>query len=361
MRADPSAPPRPEHRAMRLRRRRFGTAPDGTPVDRWTLADPDGISASVLTYGAILQSCVVPAPDGTPGNVVLALAELGDYAADPAYLGAVVGRYANRIAGGRFSLDGVTYTLPTNDRGNTLHGGPHGFHRQVWQASGFTDTHRAGVTLQLSSPHGDMGFPGTLHTQVTYTVERTGMLTVDYQATTDRPTVVNLTQHAYWNLAGGGDILGHQLSVEAAKYLPVDATGIPLGAPEPVSGTPFELRRSIGQALHDEHPQITAAGGIDHCFVLNGGRTDTPRFAARLTDPGSGRVMETWTTEPGLQVYTANHLDVPFAPRAGACLETQHFPNAPNRPDFPSTVLRPGQTYRSTTEYRFAHLLGNVS
>ncbi|UGQ10851.1 galactose mutarotase [Yinghuangia sp. ASG 101] len=337
-------------------RRPFGAAPDGTPVERWTIESPGGPGASeiaVLTYGGILHACRVPDRDGVLGDVVLALPSVDAYAADEAYLGALVGRYANRIAHARFSLDGTEFRLPANEGTTTLHGGPDGFHRRVWAAAGFDDADRAGVVLRLRSPDGDMGFPGDLDVEVTYSLDRNGVLGIAYRATTDRPTVVNLTQHAYWNLAAGGPVDGHELAVDADAYLPVDAAAIPLGAPAPTAGTPFALGGKLVDALRDTHPGIAAARGVDHCFVLRGGRTTRPRPVARLADPGSGRVMETWTTEPGIQVYTANHLGPPHGPHTAVCLETQHFPDAPNRPEYPSTVLRPGEVFRSATEYRF--------
>lgn len=342
--------------AMTVTRRPFGAAPDGTPVDRWVVEAPGGsrvAGIAVLTYGGILHACRVPDQDGVLGDVVLALPSVGAYAEDTAYLGALVGRYANRIAHARFPLDGTEFRLPANEGTTTLHGGPDGFHRRVWAATGFADGDRAGVVLRLRSPDGDMGFPGDLDVEVTYSLDRNGVLGIAYEATTDRPTVVNLTNHAYWNLAAGGPVDGHELTVDADAYLPVDAASIPLGPPAPTSGTPFALGGKLVDALRDPHAHITAAKGIDHCYVPRGGRTAEPRPVARLTDPGSGRVMETWTTEPGIQVYTANHLGPPFGPHAAVCLETQNFPDAPNRPAYPSAVLRPGEVFRSVTEYRF--------
>lgn len=353
----PAARPHPE---LRLHQEPFGATPDGRPVERWTFGAAGGVTAAVLTYGGILQSCRVPDRDGRTADVVLALPTTAAYAADDTYLGALVGRYANRIAGAAFTLDGTTYRLPDNDRGNTLHGGPDGFHRRIWTADPVTADDRVGVRLRLRSPDGDMGFPGRLDVEVAYTVDRAGTLEVDYRAVGDRPTVVNLTQHAYWNLAGGGDVAGHRLTVDADAYLPVGPTGIPHGgAPAPVAGTPFAL---TGQPLADvfraaaTDPQLAAAGGLDHCYALPGGTTARSRRAAVLDDPASGRRLETWTTEPGLQVYTANGLGAPFGRHAAVCLETQRFPDTPNRPDYPSAVLLPRQIHRSTTHYRFTHI-----
>jgi aldose 1-epimerase len=344
----------------------FGATRDGRPVERWRLTSPSGVSAEILTYGAILHTLNVPDRTGRTASVVLGLPDTEAYAAGRAYLGAVVGRYANRIAAGRFTLDGQTYTLPVNDRGQTLHGGPDGFHRQVWQARALPD---GGLRLSLRSPDADMGFPGELEVSVTYTLDDEGTLALDFAAGTDRPTVVNLTNHAYFTLAGpdGGDVLGHTLRVDADRYLPVTAEAIPYGPPLEVAGTPFDLTapRALGDVVDDPDPQIKAAEGYDHCWVLRpAARTELPRTAAVLHDPASGRTMEVRTTEPGVQVYTANALESrpadaeggPHGRHSAVCLETQHLPDSPNRPEYPSTVLRPGETWRSRTEFRFPHL-----
>jgi aldose 1-epimerase len=331
----------------------FGSAPDGTPVHRWVLGAPGGFSIAVLTYGAILHSCRVPQEDGNLAETVLSLPSVRAYAEDHAYVGAVIGRYANRIAQGRFILDGTTYLLPRNEGPHTLHGGPDGFHRRVWSASGFRTSNSAGVVLRLRSPDMDMGFPGILDAEVVYRVNRAGTLAVATRVRTDRATVVNLTHHAYWNLANDGTIVDHELTVEADAYLPTDSSGIPLGHLEPTGGTPFALGRPFRDILQDRHPDIVTAGGVDHCFALRGGCTATPRPAARLVHPGTRRAMEVWTTEPGLQVYTGNQLGQPYPRHGGVCLEAQHFPDAPNRPSFPSTVLRPGHIRESVTGYRF--------
>ncbi|GAA4991004.1 galactose mutarotase [Yinghuangia aomiensis] len=307
----------------------------------------------MLTYGARLQAVRVPADDGSPVDVALGLPTLDDYVADDAYLGAVVGRYANRIAHGRFTLDGASFTLPRNDGPHTLHGGPEGFHRRVWSGEGFADANREGVRMSLRSPDGDMGFPGNLDVTVTYSVDRHGTVTVDYHATTDAPTVVNLSQHVYWNLAGTGSVDGHLLTVHADQYLPVDPAGLPLTDPRPVTGTAFALDAPLGPARRSSETQIARRGGLDHCYLLRGGATREPRPAAVLTEPASGLRLETWTTEPGLQVYTANTLAKPFGPWAAVCLETQNYPDGPNRTWTPRPVLRPGGVYRSRTEYRF--------
>ncbi|MEU6486836.1 aldose epimerase family protein [Streptomyces sp. NPDC046887] len=346
----------------------FGTTPDGAPVERFVLTSPSGVSAAVLSYGAVLQSLRVPGPGGAaPAEVVLGLPDVPAYAEHGGYPGAVVGRYANRIRGGAFTLDGTAHRIPVNDRGNALHGGPEGFDRRVWAAEPVRRPDgAAAVRLGLVSPDGDQGFPGTLSVAVEYRLDRDGTLAVDYRATTDRPTVAALTQHAYFNLSGrpGSRVLDHLLTVDADGYLPVDDGGVPLaGPPVPVAGTPFDFTapRAIGERIAAPDPQLSAAGGYDHCWALRGGaagRGQVLRRAARLEDPGSGRVMEVWTGEPGLQVYSGNQLtgDGPHGRYAGVCLETQAFPDAPNRPDYPSAVLRPGEVLRSRTELNFPHL-----
>jgi aldose 1-epimerase len=317
----------------------YGTTPGGEKIERWHLDNGDGVTADVLSYGATLHRFDASTP--------LTLSH-----PDYPYSGTVVGRYANRIAGGKFGLDGVTYTLPVNDRGHTLHGGPGGFSDQLWHAEPVLSQQDAAVQLTLTSPHLDMGFPGQLAVSVTYSLDAAGTLAIGYLATADRATVVNLSHHAYFNLAGGGDILGHMLQVEADAYLPVDPTGIPLGPALPVSGTAFDFTvpRPAGSFLAISDSQLLAAGGYDHCFVLRPAE-GALRRAAGLTAPGSGRALEVWTTEPGLQVYTGNKLPGPLR-HTGICLETQHFPDSPNRPGYPSTVLRPGQEFVSRTELR---------
>jgi aldose 1-epimerase len=354
----------------------FGTAPDGRPVERWRLASPSGVSAEILTYGAILHALHVPDAAGRTASVVLSLPDTAAYAAGQAYLGAVVGRYANRIAGGRFALDGETYTLPLNDRGQTLHGGPDGFHRRVWRAQPLPG---GALRLSLHSPDGDMGFPGALEASVTYALDDEGTLSLDFTARTDRPTVVNLTNHAYFTLAGAaggagtgeGEVLAHTLRVDADQYLPVSAEAIPYGPALDVAGTPFDFTapRALGDRIDDPDPQVKSADGYDHCWVLRpAAEPGVPRTAAVLHDPASGRTMEVATTEPGVQVYTANALDAAAAGagsglhgrHSAVCLETQHLPDSPNRPEYPSTVLRPGEAWHSRTEFRFPHLAGGA-
>lgn len=368
----------------------FGTLPDGREVDRWTLTDATGTTAAVLTYGAIVQSLTVPDAHGQAANVALGFSDLGDYLERSPYFGCVAGRYANRIAEGTFELAGQTYQLPLNDSGrpNMLHGGPGGFHQRVWDARALTaeecasvssrgedSADGAGVELTLVSEDGDEGFPGRLTVTVRYTL-RGGALRIDYEAVTDAPTVVNLTNHSYFNLSGEGTgtIENHVLTLAASDYLPVDTRLIPT-SPQPVAGTPFDFTAGVplGARIDDPHDQLKIAGGYDHCFVLDAAgpapgaadpaQADEPPLVGTLADPKTGRVMQLLTTEPGLQLYTANDLSTAlvgpsggdYGPRAGVALETQHFPDSPNRPDFPSTALLPGEVYRSTTILRFKH------
>ncbi|RJL24697.1 aldose epimerase family protein [Bailinhaonella thermotolerans] len=311
----------------------FGVTRRGERAERHVLS-AGRLSAAVLTYGAIVQSLEV---DGT--NVVLGCETLADYETRSRYFGAVVGRYGNRVAGGRFTLDGREHTLPLNNGPNSLHGGTDGFDRRVWEVA---DLSPASITLRLVSPDGDQGYPGTLTAAVTYTLAGDA-LRVDYHAVTDAPTVVNLTNHSYFNLAGKGDVLGHVLTMPAHRYLPVDADLIPTGELAPVAGTDFDFTG----------PEVIGArrgGAYDHCYVLDG------EGPIRVAEPESGRVMEVTTTEPGVQLYTGAMLDpeaTPYGPYAGFCLETQHYPDSPNRPEFPSTVLRPGEEFTSTTTYAF--------
>lgn len=319
----------------------FGTLSDGTEVHRWTL-ERAGVRVRVLSYGGIVQSLEVPDRDGRTADVVLGFADLDGYVTHPGpYLGALIGRYANRIAGGRFPLDGVTYALDPNTPPNSLHGGARGFDKRVWDVAPVEH----GLRLTRVSPHGEEGFPGRLEVTATYTLEDGGALRFVYEAVTDAPTVVNLTNHSYFNLAGAGsgDAGGHELRLDASRFTPVDADLIPTGVLEDVTGTRFDFRqaRKVGS-------------GYDHNFALDKGVTKDAREVAELHDPSSGRVLTVSTTEPGLQLYTADQIEEPFSPGDGVALETQHFPDSPNRPDFPSTVLRPGEVYRSETVYAFS-------
>jgi aldose 1-epimerase len=310
---------------------------------------------------------------GTLGDVVLGCDSRAGYGANPAYFGALVGRSANRIAYGRFTLDGHLHRLTINDGSHHLHGGHRGFDKALWQGESFEETRGTGVAFRHTSPHGDEGYPGTLTARVRYILTEDDRLIVEYEATTDAPTLVNLTQHSYFNLAGAGsgDILGHELMIAADAFTPVDETLIPTGEISAVAGTPFDFRTptAIGARIGDPHPQLDAAGGYDHNFVLRRGQSGgEPVLAARVVEPTTGRTLEVFTTEPGLQFYSGNFLDGSitgkgghaYGHRAGFCLEAQGFPNAPNEPRFPSTVLRPGEVYRSQTVYAFGVSAGRT-
>ncbi|MBQ0881289.1 aldose epimerase family protein [Streptomyces sp. RT42] len=319
----------------------FGTLSDGTPVHRWTL-ERAGVRVRILSYGGIVQSAEVPDRDGNSACVVLGFDTLDGYVRHPEpYFGALVGRYANRIAGGRFPLDGRTYALARNNGPNSLHGGERGFDKRVWDVEPVAD----GVRLSRVSPHGEEGFPGRVEFSATYTLDASGALRIVYEAVTDAPTVLNPTNHSYFNLGGpgSGHAGGHELRIAASRFTPVDGDLIPAGAPADVADTRFDFRRAR-----------KVGSGYDHNFVLDKGVTDTAVEVAELYDPTSGRVLTVATTEPGLQLYTADHLGEPFAPGDGVALETQHFPDSPNRPEFPSTVLRPGEVFRSETVYGFS-------
>ncbi|WP_432510311.1 aldose epimerase family protein [Kineococcus sp. SYSU DK001] len=342
----------------------WGRLPDGRSVERWTLTNGE-VTARVITYGGIVQSLEFPDHRGRVKNVVLGFADLDGYldGNNPGpYFGALIGRYGNRIGGGRFTLDGVEHQLPLNDGPNTLHGGTDSFDKRLWAATPLTGDGKVGVRLALDSPDGDQGFPGNLHVEVDYTLDRFGQLTLDYRATTDAATVVNLTNHTYWNLAGegSGSVLDHELTIRADAYTPVDDTLIPTGELAPVAGTPLDFRQPTRIAARIRQPfqQLLVAKGYDHNWVLDRGGDDLEE-AAVLHDPRSGRTLRISTTEPGLQFYSGNFLDGTLVGTGGGtyrqgdglALETQHFPDSPNQPDFPSTVLRPGEEYRSTTVF----------
>lgn len=348
-----SAPPRPEPTGLVVR---------GRAVEAYTLRSAGGVEMEVMTYGGTVLSLRVPDREGRRADVALGYGTPAEYVRNPAYFGALVGRYANRIRGGRFEFDGRAVRLDQNDGENHLHGGDAGFDRAVWDARPFAGEGERGLVLTHVSPDGDGGYPGALRVEVTYTLTDRNEWAVDYRATTDRPTVVNLTQHTYLNLAGRGTVLGHRLRSPADRYVPVTPDGLPLGPLAPVDGTPFDFRepRALGERI-DGDEQTARMGGYDHTLVLpNGARVQE---AARLDDPESGRVMTVRTTEPGVQLYTGNHLGGirgkgadPYQTWSGVALETQHFPDSPNQPAFPSTVLLPGETYRSRTVYAFSVL-----
>jgi aldose 1-epimerase len=347
------------------RREDFGRTKGGEAVEVYTLRNRRGAEARVMTYGATVVSLKVPDRAGRFDDVVLGFDQLGTYEEDTHYIGCVVGRYANRIAKGRFTLNGVEYTLATNNNGNHLHGGLRGFDKVVWKARPLNVRNGSAVELTYVSKDGEEGYPGTLTVTVVYTLTDANELKLDYTATTDKDTVVNLTNHSYFNLAGhgNGDILKHLLTVNADRFTPADATSIPTGELQPVAGTLFDFRRptAIGARIDQQDEQLQFGNGYDHNYVVNG-RAGTLRLAARASEPTTGRVMEVWTTQPGVQLYTGNFLDGTPAGKGGKhygrrdafCLETQHFPDSPNHPSFPTTVLRRGARFRSTTVYRFS-------
>ena len=341
----------------------FGILPDGQQVSVFTLTNRQGMRVKVLDFGAIISEIHVPDRDGTFADVVLGFERIEPYLANSAFLGAVIGRFGNRIAQGRFSLDGKNYQLAVNNAPNHLHGGNQGFHQVMWRAEPFTTDDAVGVTFTRSSPHGEDGYPGQLDVTVVYELDNDNALSLRYHAVTDQATPVNLTNHSYFNLAGQGTILGHALSINADRYLPVDAGSIPTGELADVSGTPFDLRQStvIGDSIALPHEQIRIGRGYDHNFVLNQQTGQALNLAASVRDPVSGRVMQVYTQEPGIQFYSGNFLDGsqhgkhgPIRYRGALCLETQHFPDAPNQSHFPSTILRPGQVYQTHTAYRFS-------
>lgn len=342
----------------------FGRLADGTKVCRWSLVN-GGTRMKVLSYGGVVQSLEVPDRRGRYANVSAGFSGLDDYVASSPYFGALIGRYGNRIGRGRFTLDGKAYQLSVNDGEQSLHGGAQGFDKRVWDVEPFTAGSDVGLVLYYTSVDGEMGYPGTLRAKVTYTLTRRGEWRVDYEATTDKATVVNLTSHVYWNLAGegSGTVEDHELSIAASRYTPTDAGLIPTGELAGVAGTPFDFRRAkpVGRDIRDDHPQLVTAKGFDHNWVLDKGVTDRPEHVATLRDPASGRTLRIATDQPGLQFYSGNFLDGTLTGTGGAlyrqgdalCLETQHFPDSPNRPSFPSTVLRPGETYRTSTVHSF--------
>jgi aldose 1-epimerase len=344
----------------------FGKLPDGTAVESFTLRNAHGLEVRAITYGAIIVSLRVPDRAGRFDDVVLGHDDLAGYLARPAYFGAVVGRYGNRIAKGRFTLDGRTYTLATNNGPNHLHGGVKGFDKEVWK--GEPASNGTAVTFRYTSADGEEGYPGMLTARVIYTLSDHNELSFEYVATTDKPTPVNLTQHSYLNLAGaasGRDILGHELTLDADRYTPVDDTLIPTGTLAPVSGTPFDFRKptAIGARIGQDDEQLRRGRGYDHNFVLDRAGQGL-RHVGRLVDPRTGRTMDIQTTEPGVQFYSGNFLDgsitgkggAVYKHRTGLCLETQHYPDSPNEPKFPSTILRPGAEYRSKTVLTFGTL-----
>ena len=363
------APSRATMTSPRVSKALFGHMPDGTQVDGYTVRNSLGTSMHVITYGGIITSLRVADRAGRFDDVVLGFDSLAGYLHDPPYFGAIVGRYANRIARGQFTLDRVRHQLPINNPPNSLHGGTRGLDKVVWRATSSESKDAASVMLTYVSLDGDQGYPGQLDLRVTYTLNDRNELIVEYRATTDKATPVNLSQHSYFNLIGDGsrDILGHVLQIDASRYTPVDSTLIPTGELARVDGTPFDFRTpaTIGARIEQTNEQLHRAGGYDHTFVLDG-RGNRRRHAARVVEPVAGRTLDVYTDQPGLQFYSGNFLDGSITGKAGHvykhrfgfCLETQHFPDSPNQPAFPSTILRPGQQYRSRTVFVFGVVSG---
>jgi aldose 1-epimerase len=342
----------------------FGKMQDGTAVDVYTLTNANGVEIRAISYGGIIQSLRVPDRFGKTTDIVLGFDTLDGYLKNDPYFGAIIGRYGNRIGKAQFTLNGRTYKLAANNGANHLHGGVKGFDKVVWKAEPSKSEAGPSIVFSRVSPDGEEGYPGNLNVRVTYTLTDKNELIIDYHATTDRATPVNLTQHSYFNLAGqgSGDILGHELMINADRYTPVDDALIPTGELAPVDGTPFDFRKPtmIGARIDGDHPQLTAGKGYDHNWVLKRQGTGL-QSAARVYEPKTGRTLEVATTEPGMQFYAGNFLDgsikgkggAVYARRTGFCLETQHYPDSPNKPQFPSTILQPGAEYRSRTVFTF--------
>lgn len=344
----------------------YGTTAAGAAVDAYTLTNASGMEVKIITYGGIITSIRVPDRDGSLADVTLGFDTLAGYEGRHPYFGALVGRYGNRIGGAKFSLDGTEYKLAANDGPNSLHGGLKGFDRAIWTAKEIKGDADVGLELSSVSVDGDEGYPGNLSVTVVYTLTADNSLRIEYRATTDKTTVVNLTNHTYFNLAGNGSgtVYNHIIQINADHYTPVNEKLIPTGEIAPVEGTPFDFRipKQIGGGIRSGDAQMVRGRGYDHNFVIN--RQDDSSLAktAWVYDPSTGRSMEVWTTEPGVQFYTANFLDGTLVGSSGGmyrqgdalCLETQHFPDSPNQPNFPSTILKPGDSYKSTTVYKFA-------
>ncbi|MBZ5655607.1 MAG: galactose mutarotase [Acidobacteriia bacterium] len=343
----------------------FGKTPEGGAALLYTLTNSKGVQAAVTNYGGIVVQLRVPDRKGNLADVVLGYDGLDGYIHDTAYLGALIGRYGNRIAQGKFSLGGKAYTLPRNNGENTLHGGLKGFNQALWRATEIESKDGPSLQLEYLSKDGEEGFPGNLSAKVIYTLTDENELKIEYSATTDKETVVNLTNHAYFNLAGAGngDILQHQVMLRADRFTPVSESLIPTGELRSVQGTPMDFRTptAVGARIDQDDQQLKYGRGYDHNWVLESGGSKTPTLAATVYEPGTGRVLEVWTTEPGVQFYTGNFLDGVkgkggklYQRRYALCLETQHFPDSPNQPNFPSTVLKPGQRYHTVTIYKFS-------
>jgi aldose 1-epimerase len=350
-----------------IKKQLFGKTSDGRQVDLYTLTNQGGMQVAITNFGAIIVSLKVPDRSGKVDDVVLGYDNLEGYSGDKAFLGAAIGRYGNRIAHGKFTLDGTTYTLSKNDGDNTLHGGPEGFNKRLWTASDISGARGQALELTYLSKDSEEGFPGNLSARIVYTLTDKNELIIQYFATTDKETVVNLTNHSYFNLAGqgNGDILSHELMIRGDRMTPVDAVLIPTGEVRPVKDTPFDFTRptQIGARINQDDPQLKLGKGYDHNWVLNAPGKGSPTLAAEAYEPKTGRVLQVLTTEPGLQFYSGNFLDGTihgkggnvYNYRYGFCLETQHFPDSPTHSAFPSTVLKPGETYSSTTIFKFSY------
>jgi len=348
-----------------IKKEAFGKMADGNTVDVYTLTNSHRLEARIMNFGGIVLSLRVPDRDGKLDDVVLGFDSLEPYFTNDPHFGSIIGRYANRIANGKFTLDGVEYTLPKNNGPNTLHGGVKGFDKVLWQAEPSESKQSVALVLRYTSKNGEEGFPGNLKTKVTYTLTDSDELAIDYEATTDKTTPVNLTSHGYFNLAGQGtgDVLAHELLINADRFTAVDKNLIPTGDLRSVQGTPLDFTKAtaIGARINDSYEQLVLARGYDHNLVING-KGSGLEFAARVHEPSTGRILEIHTTEPGVQFYSANFLDGSLTGKQGRvykqhyafCLETQHFPDSPNHPSFPSTILKPGQTYHSRTVYKFS-------
>lgn len=341
----------------------FGTLPDGREATLYTLTNASGMVAKISNLGGVIVELHVPDRDGVLADVCHGFDSVEPYMGASEYFGALIGRYGNRIANGRFTLDGVDYQLDVNNGGNHLHGGSDGFHRRLWQAEIFNTPKSVGLILTYVSPDGEQGFPGTAEVTAIYELRNDNELRIAFHAIADKATPINLTNHAYFNLAGKGDILGHVLTIPAERYTPVNASLIPDGAPAPVQGTPFDFRapHTIGERIDQKNEQLGYGAGYDHNFVLSKKEEGGFEVAARVEEPVSGRVLEVLSQEPGIQFYSGNFLTDAtqgkgriYGYRSGFCLEPQHFPDSPNRPDFPSTILRPNQEYSTVMAYRFS-------
>ncbi|MRW90559.1 galactose-1-epimerase [Duganella sp. FT80W] len=340
----------------------FGTLPDGRQATLYTLTNANGMIAKISNLGGVIAELHVPDRDGVLADVCHGFDNVTSYMGKSEYFGALIGRYGNRIANGRFTLDGVDYQLDVNNGGNHLHGGSDGFHRRLWAAETFNTPKSVGLILSYVSPDGEQGYPGTAEVTAIYELRNDNELRIAFHAIADKATPINLTNHAYFNLAGKGDILGHQLTIPADRYTPVNAGLIPEGGPAPVEGTPFDFRapQAIGHRIDQKDEQLGYGAGYDHNYVLNKKEQGGFELSARVVEPVSGRVLEVWSQEPGIQFYSGNFLNDEtqgkgriYGYRSGFCLEPQHFPDSPNRPDFPSTVLRPNQEYSTVMAYRF--------